>query len=1608
MKKCYLLMVLVGILAFSAQSQQISTNSNISIQTLVEEYLVQGCVEISNVQSNANGAPMGIDSYGYFEQASSNFPFQNGLILSTGSITSSGNVANGNTLNEGEPEWGPDSDLENALGINNTFNATSVEFDFVSVSNLVQFNYILASEEYYANYPCEYSDGFAFLIKEAGSSQPYTNIALIPGTDIPVNTSTIHEEIVGFCQAENEAYFDGYNFGDTNFNGRTVVMTASAAIQPNVQYHIKLVIADQSDENYDSAVFIQANSFNASVDLGEDITTCANSTNLNAETDNDLAVYSWFYNGQLLPSETSPQITAVNSGSYTVSISMPINNTSCEIQDTIEVILNSAQTAEGIPDYILCDSGNNNTASFDLSNMDDEVLDVVSGTNFQIAYFSSQSNAQNNSNTITAPITNTSNPQPIFVRIQDLDNGCVSYASFNLIVNDIPEINTPEEIDICDNGSADGFAEIDFAETTEAISEGNENYIVTYHTTQNEAESGANPIPLPYVNTNTSEQIFVRVEDSETGCYTTSSFIINILDAPGINTQTQTINACEQDGDGFETFDLTSVLDNVLAGLSGMIVSYHETMEDAQTGNNPIDNPESYDNTVADSQMVYICVVNPETGCASYAPINIMANALNEGSNVTNQFACDDASNDGIEDFDLEEIAESMINGMGGIIVTYYETENDQNNFENAIDQSIPYIVDDSPHTLYVTFQKDDCLYYTDLNLIVAPGVFLEPLEPVTYCDNDEDGFTSIHLSDFNGFVNQGIPNAQVRYFLTEIDAENNENQLPSNYTNTTNPFNVFVRVTNSNSKCYDVQPLEITVLAAPSINQPSDIIICDDDYDGYYQVDLESKISEIVGNDSDVSISFHTSQSNANSNTNAIINPSNFNSNTQTIYTRVESLETGCHALAIFDVIVNTQPQFPAISNYQNCESDGNQTADFYFVNKDSEILNGQIGKIAYYFESEIDALNRQNAIDKNTAYSNLSNPQTIWVRVENITDQGCFGVSSFTIEVGSLPLFNLPEDKYLCDDYTNDGSEVFDLQEVINEVSTGISDDLTITFYDSIEDAENSENELPLDYSNIQNPQQIYVKIENGSYCYGIAEFGLNVIQAPEVNMPSDFVICDIDHDGTSIFDLSVTLEEILEVRQDDLIISYHESEEDLEANINSIQDPENYENLSNPQTIYIRVTNPTTSCFVTVPVNLIVDAPPVINTFTEEICHNSTTSYYLPNAFDSLVEEPENVTFIFYTSQADAEADANPLGDTFNYTSNNSVIYVRAISSLSGCYSIGSFNLNVNPLPNANQPNDLVSCDDDSDGMLVFDLSQQNNTILGNQGSEDFTITYYEILQEAAAGDNPISNLNYLAFDGQTIFARVTNNLTGCFSITSFNCIVNRIPLVDIPDQTICLNSEEPLVVSAFTGYNNDSYLWSTNQIGPEIQINQIGEYSVTVTTENGCSTTTTFQVMESEQASIDFTETIDFSNPSNITVTISGIGNYLYTLDGGTPQESNVFYHVSWGLHTIEIIDLNGCASAFKEIMVINAPTFFTPNNDGDNDLWQIAGIEQLEGTMVYIFDRYGKLLQTMNSSSKGWDGTYNGHNMPSDDYWFLAQVKKGEKQFEVRNHFTLKR
>ena len=139
------------------------------------------------------------------------------------------------------------------------------------------------------------------------------------------------------------------------------------------------------------------------------------------------------------------------------------------------------------------------------------------------------------------------------------------------------------------------------------------------------------------------------------------------------------------------------------------------------------------------------------------------------------------------------------------------------------------------------------------------------------------------------------------------------------------------------------------------------------------------------------------------------------------------------------------------------------------------------------------------------------------------------------------------------------------------------------------------------------------------------------------------------------------------------------------------------------------------------------------------------------------------------------------------------------------------------------------------------------------------------------------------------------------------------------------------------------------------------------------------------------------------PARISVFVSGIGNYEYSLDGLTYQDENVFTNLKAGIYTVYIRDINGCGIIKQDVALLNYPKFFTPNGDGINETWRIPFSWFEENLTVVIFDRYGKVITGFDANSPGWDGKYNGEKLPSTDYWFLVTREDGRIH---RGHFAM--
>lgn len=519
-------------------SQNITVDSQTyTPQQLIEDILIDSnCItNIEIINAIGGNFSNGDASLGYFENNGSAFPFERGLVLTTGRLS---NVPgpNNNLSDDDAAGWVGDNDLEYILSETNTTNATIIEFEFSAVASQISFRYLFASEEYQENNSntCIFSDLFGFLIRPI-NDQLFTNIAVVPDTDIPIKVTTVVPEIPNACPAQNEFYFDQFNATNApiNFNGQTKVLTATANVIPNETYRVKLVIADHINYRYDSAVFFEAGSFQLSTDLGPNrlLSTgnalCGNNTFTIDATEPGTNQYQWYRNDVLLTGETNPTLTASESGTYNVEILLDNN---CESFG--EVVIEYDDVPE-VFDTILtaCDFDQDGLTVYNLFNAQNNITN--DNPNLVIAdFFLSESEADQYINPISNPsnFENTAAFQIVYARVFS-QSGCFSVAAVQLqITNNTVNIPT---LTACDIGDLDGFTNFNLSDVRSSISNQiPDDAVLTFFETASDATNLSNSIPLNYQNIEAYNQtIYVNIR-TDNQCFAISSLELNVLPTP--------------------------------------------------------------------------------------------------------------------------------------------------------------------------------------------------------------------------------------------------------------------------------------------------------------------------------------------------------------------------------------------------------------------------------------------------------------------------------------------------------------------------------------------------------------------------------------------------------------------------------------------------------------------------------------------------------------------------------------------------------------------------------------------------------------------------------------------------------------------------------------------------------------------------------------------------------------------------------------------------------------------------------------------------------------------------------------------------------------------
>jgi gliding motility-associated-like protein len=647
----------------------------------------------------------------------------------------------------------------------------------------------------------------------------------------------------------------------------------------------------------------------------------------------------------------------------------------------------------------------------------------------------------------------------------------------------------------------------------------------------------------------------------------------------------------------------------------------------------------------------------------------------------------------------------------------------------------------------------------------------------------------------------------------------------------------------------------------------------------------------------------------------------------------------------------------------------------------------------------------------------------------------------------VNALPVIAENVSLFQCDQDT-DGITIFNLNEANELISSDYLNETFTFYFDPSEALLGTPNSIadPINYQNTNldsaiNPNQIFVQVETANGCSRVAQLDLFV---STTQIPADFSIpayteCLDDVDGSTTFDFSDSEAAILGIfpPNQPLTVSYYESESDAFSEISPILDIQNYENTSGvDQFIWVRVDSDIDNSCVGLGqyVDLIVNPLPVLNTPIDPyFCVGPPNSFILDlaNEFDAFVlgnQSDVEYTVNYFLSLNNAESSISEIFTISNLTPFVEIFY-KISNNTTGCYDIDAFEIDFIDIPVANQSADFSECDNNNDGIYLFDTSNLETQILGEQTT--MNIAYFDALGNFLEDENgqiitsPFPDEFFSA--SQTITAIVSNGTCEDATIdvvflvnpnTSF--FVDDIVICDGNSELAQLNMQNTTTSFNYNWTLPDSSIVTTSQ--PELNVTQIGVYEVTVANLNGsCTFSQLFEVFESQGPSISLENITIVEGTSNNSISIDeaalGSANYEFKLidENGNLvsgyQDIGYFDQLTGGFYSLYIRDELRCEEVLITVPVLYIMNFFTPNGDGFNDTWNIKGV--LSNNYIFskisIFDRFGKLLKNMTINSNFWDGTYNGMLMPTNDYWYSIELIKNDGTiFLHQGHFTLRR
>lgn len=376
-------------------------------------------------------------------------------------------------------------------------------------------------------------------------------------------------------------------------------------------------------------------------------------------------------------------------------------------------------------------------------------------------------------------------------------------------------------------------------------------------------------------------------------------------------------------------------------------------------------------------------------------------------------------------------------------------------------------------------------------------------------------------------------------------------------------------------------------------------------------------------------------------------------------------------------------------------------------------------------------------------------------------------------------------------------------------------------------------------------------------------------------------------------------------------------------------------------------------------------------------------------------------------FYESLKEATDDVdnqNSLNIVYRNKSRNQIVYAKVVKFNSICYEVAEVTLKTKDGLFI-EPSPAKGCDlGNGKAEFNFDIISENiKEELGLPSS--VSLSFHQNSQNAAVGINPLPS-NYVSYE-RTVYIRADDKDI-CYGSGRMELEISAFP--DFQEEykyQIC-DGDFPFTLGPPTIDSRFSYSWSSGENVSEIDINSGGTYTLEIIDDElGCRRSMDFIVEKFSTPEIVSIIMNSTGSTSELTIEVNSNLPPLFSIDdiAGPYQSEAVFRDVSSGEHTIFVKDENECAISQSQVLVFGYPSFLTPNKDGHNDTWKPFKVSDPEFKIsgIYIYDRYGKLLKQLDPHGNGWDGTFNGNNMPSADYWFKIILLNGK---EFSGHFSL--